>query len=379
MADIMRVPYAWNNTFHNKKRTVAAVAGIAFSVLLIFMQLGFLETGKRGSTLLYQYLDFDIVITSDRYEFLTSSNSFDKARLIQALVVPGVEDVMPFNVGEGEWLDPDTEITSGVMLIGIDLKPSFVRNEGVKGQLDSIAKTRTAMLDTLSSDEYGQLKVGREAVINGVDVTISSLFTLGMRFYNDGAIFINNQTFQNLVRRDARQVNFGLIKVTPGADVVKIREMLQENLPKDVLIFDRRTLINNEEDYFMYVLPVGIMFQIGMLIAFVIGSVILFQVLATEITNKLNEYATLKAMGFTTNNIYAVGFKQAFIYAFMGYIPSLFLTMGIFHFLRVKAKLPAEFTVGLAGFVFVLTLIMCLIPGFLALQTVRKADPAALF
>jgi len=375
----MRVPYAWNNTFHNKKRTVAAVAGIAFSVLLIFMQLGFLETGKRGSTLLYQYLDFDIVITSDRYEFLTSSRSFDKARLIQALVTPGVTDVMPFNVEEGEWQDPDTEITSGVMLIGIDLKPSFIRNEGVKSRLDAITKTRTAMLDTLSSDEYGPLKAGREVVINNVDVTISSLFTLGMRFYNDGAIIVNNQTFQNLVRRDARQVNFGLIKVAPGADITTIKEMLRESLPRDVLIFDRETLISNEEDYFIYVLPIGIMFQIGTLIAFIIGSVILFQVLATEITNKLNEFATLKAMGFTTNNIYIIGFKQAFLYAFMGYVPSLFITMGLFQFLRVKAKLPAEFTLYLAGFVFLLTLIMCLIPGFLALQTVRKADPAALF
>jgi len=375
----MRVPYAWNNTFHNKKRTFSAVAGIAFSVLLIFMQVGFLETGKRGSTLLYQYLDFDLIMTSDRYEFLTSSGSFDKARLIQAMVVPGVKDVMPLNIGEGEWKNPETEITSGVILIGIDPNPSFIRNTGVKSNLDTITKTRTVMLDTLSTEEYGPLKKNSEARINDVDVTVTSLFTMGMRFYNDSAVFVNNQTFQSLVRRDARMVNFGLIRVAPGADITTIKRNLKENLPDDVLIFDRQKLITNEQDYFIYVLPVGIMFQVGVIIAFIIGSVILFQVLVTEITNKLNEYATLKAMGFTTKNIYNIGFTQAFLFAFMGYMPALAITIGLFHFLRIKAKLPAEFTLGLAGFVFFITLLMCIIPGFLALQKVRKADPAELF
>ncbi len=375
----MRVPYAWNNTFHNKKRTFSAVAGIAFSVLLIFMQVGFLETGKRGSTLLYQYLDFDLIMTSDRYEFLTSSGSFDKARLIQAMVVPGVKDVMPLNIGEGEWKNPETEITSGVILIGIDPNPSFIRNTGVKSNLDTITKTRTVMLDTLSTEEYGPLKKNSEARINDVDITVTSLFTMGMRFYNDGAVFVNNQTFQSLVRRDARMVNFGLIRVAPGADITTIKRNLKENLPDDVLIFDRQKLITNEQDYFIYVLPVGIMFQVGVIIAFIIGSVILFQVLVTEITNKLNEYATLKAMGFTTKNIYNIGFTQAFLFAFMGYMPALAITIGLFHFLRIKAKLPAEFTLGLAGFVFFITLLMCIIPGFLALQKVRKADPAELF
>lgn len=375
----MRVPYAWNNTFHNKKRTFSAVAGIAFSVLLIFMQVGFLETGKRGSTLLYQYLDFDLIMTSDRYEFLTSSGSFDKARLIQAMVVPGVKEVMPLNIGEGEWKDPETEITSGVILIGIDPNPSFIRDTGVKSNLDTITKTRTVMLDTLSTEEYGPLVKNSEAKINDVDVTVTSLFTMGMRFYNDGAVFVNNQTFQSLVRRDARMVNFGLIRVSQGADITTIKRNLKENLPDDVLIFDRQKLITNEQDYFIYVLPVGIMFQVGMIIAFIIGSVILFQVLVTEITNKLNEYATLKAMGFTTKNIYNIGFTQALLFAFMGYMPALAISIGLFHFLRVKAKLPAEFTFGLAGFVFFITLLMCIIPGFLALQKVRKADPAELF
>lgn len=375
----MRVPYTWYNTFQNKKRTLAAVAGITFSVLLVFMQLGFLDIAKRGSTLLYRYLDFDLIITSDKYELLTSARNFDRARLIQAMIVPGVKEVVPLNIGSGAWEDPDTKVKSGAMLIGVDLNPSFFRDEGVKARLGTLAQTKTVMLDLLSSNDYGELTLNRKAKINGVDVTVKSLFKLGMVFYNDGAVIVNNQTFQSLNRGNSRMVTFGLIKVSPGADIMTVKGLLRENLHSDVLVFDRQELISNEQDYYIRVVPVGIMFQVGVFIAFGIGAVILFQVLATEITNKLNEYAILKAMGFTNLHIYSIGFKQAFLFAFMGYIPSMAFSYAILYFLRTKAKMPAKFTPELAGFVFILTVIMCLISGFLALQKVRKADPADLF
>ena len=37
----MRTPLAWLNLVHHKPRTLVAVAGVAFAVLLSFMQLGF--------------------------------------------------------------------------------------------------------------------------------------------------------------------------------------------------------------------------------------------------------------------------------------------------------------------------------------------------
>jgi len=375
----MSVPYAWNNTFQDKKRVLAAVAGIAFSVLLIFMQLGFLDTAKRGSTLLYQYMNFDLIITSDRYELMTSTMRFNKARLIQAMLVPGVQEVIALNIANARWEDPTTEKKSGVMLIGIDLNPVFIGNEGVSSNLDALAQTRSVMLDILSSRNYGELRIDREVKINGVDVNVTSLFKLGMVFYNDGAVIVNPQTFQILDRGDARMVTFGLVKLAPGADIVKMKQALKESLPSDVLIFDKQEIISQEQNYFINVVPVGIMFQAGVLIAFGIGAVILFQVLATEVSNKLNEYATLKAIGFRDVQIYIIGFKQAFLYALMGYIPATFFCYAILYFLRTKANMPTKFTFELACFVFVLTLVMCLVSGFLALQKVKKADPVDLF
>ena len=65
------------------------------------------------------------------------------------------------------------------------------------------------------------------------------------------------------------------------------------------MIMTRQELIDREENYFVNVKPVGIMFRVGMLVAFIVGAVILYQILASEITNRLKEFATMKAMGYS--------------------------------------------------------------------------------
>ena len=38
----MKIPLAWLNLWHDKTRSLVAIAGVAFAVILILMQLGFL-------------------------------------------------------------------------------------------------------------------------------------------------------------------------------------------------------------------------------------------------------------------------------------------------------------------------------------------------
>ena len=375
----MAVAYAWHNTFQDKKRTLAAVAGISFSVLLIFMQLGFLQLGRNVVTMLYTYFDFDLIIASENYQRLTNASTFDKARLVQAMLVPDIDKMMALNVANGSWVDPPTEQKSATMLVGIEQNPAFIVDEAVKRQLDSLTAMNSVMLDASSRDKYGSLSVGRDAKINNIDVTVTSLFTLGMIFDGDGAVIVNNQTFQNLSRRSSKHVSFGLIQVVSGADPAHVKEQLQAILPSDVLIFERQTIIRREQNYFFTVIPTGIMFQAGVIIAFAIGAVILFQVLATEISNKLHEYATLKAIGFTSIQIYSIGIKQGLLFAVMGYIPALLATNGILYLIHRLTKMQTALTMELALFVLLLTLAMCLFSTFLALQKVRKAAPAELF
>ncbi len=355
------------------------MAGITFSMLLMFMELGFLDTVKRSASLIYTYTDFDYIMVSYDYEYMNETGWFNRGHLIQAAVTPGVEKVIPMNMATGRWEDPETEIRSSVMILGMELDPDFVKNRMIKQGLPNIDKSYSAMIDTLSHPSYGSLLMERNAKINRLDITTTAQFSLGMGFYADGAVIVNNQTFASLTRRNPSYVRFGLIKAIPGTDLFLTKERLKADLPTDVKIFDRQEIITLEEDYFVSVMPIGIMVRAGVLVSFLVGSVILFQVLSTEISNRLNEFATLKAAGFTSFYIYGVGFQQAFLFSAISYLPALAFSYGLFEIVHKFTRLPIFMTPVLAWTVFFLSLTMCLISGFLALRKVKKADPADLF
>jgi putative ABC transport system permease protein len=376
----MGIPLAWYNTFQNKKRTLAAIGGISFSLLLIFMQLGFLTTARITSGLVYSFFDYDLIVTSAAYESMNSAGSFDRTRLVQAQVVPGVADIATMSYNRSRWRDPaNQDLGSSCMLIGYDLNPAFVPDPKAKANLPFLRNKDAVMLDLWSHPDYGEKRIGKEATLNWQNVSIAALYKLGISFHAEGSAIVNLDTFNGLTRTNPRQVTFGLVKVAPGYTAAATRQALKAALPADVLIFERPSFIQAEQDYFIKVKPIGIMFQAGAFVAFVVGAVILFQVLSTEISNRLREFATLKAIGFRNRYIYKIGAQQAILFGLMSYIPALPLGYGVAWIVQKASRLPMYLTWELDLFVLFLTLMMCLISGVTALQKVRKADPADLF
>src|SRR6516162_2307778 len=94
------------NLWHQRIRTLISLAGVAFAVLLIFSQLGFLGSVHQTATLLYDKLDFDLLLTSREYLNLNTPDGFPRLRLSQADAVAGVESVRPFSVCLGLWRGP---------------------------------------------------------------------------------------------------------------------------------------------------------------------------------------------------------------------------------------------------------------------------------
>jgi putative ABC transport system permease protein len=235
------------------------------------------------------------------------------------------------------------------------------------------------LVDDFSSELAMGLPRGARAEIAGQDVTVRGHFRMGLALYAKVAAAVSPETFELVTRSPGSRVHFGLVKLKPGADVAAVEMALRETLPDDVLVFRREALIRAEQNFYMEEKPVGIVFRAGTVIAFVVGSVIFFQILSTEIANKLPEFATLRALGFPDSYIYRVGVKQALLYAVCGFLPCAAVMTGIFHLLTRAAKLDLGMTLPLFATVLGLTLAMCGVSGWLALRRVRTADPADLF
>ncbi len=376
----MRTLLSWHNTFHNWKRALAAMAGIAFAVLLIFMEVGFLDAARINAAQLYEAMEFDAVIVSRGYVSAQRTLPISAYRLLQAGNVPGVDATVPMLIETARWMNVVEHRSHSCRVLGIDPMRSPFRDPAINAQLDVIQRPNTLLVDSLSSRKYGAREPGTRVYINDTPLTVTGEYAMGTGLISDGGVIVNRETFQDVVGRGADQgYDVGLVRITANADPGQVIEMVRAALPEDVMVLSRREIIEREQFFWVNLKPVGIMFRVGAMVAFIIGAVILYQVLALEIGNRRNEFATLKAMGYTPEYLYRVGTEQALIYALLGYLPAFLLALGLYALVFRLSRLPLYMDPGRAGIVLLLTLTMAAVAAALALRKLHQADPAELF
>ena len=112
---------------------------------------------------------------------------------------------------------------------------------------------------------------------------------------------------------------------------------------------------------------------------FVVGVVIVYQILYTDVSDHLPEYATLKAIGYSDWILLGVILQEALILAILGFIPGYFASYGVYQLLVVITRVPLTMKAAVAVQVFILTLVMCSLSGVIAMNKLRSADPADVF
>jgi putative ABC transport system permease protein len=370
---------AWTNLAARRVRTLVAGVGVTFAVFLLFLQFGFLDATRRAATQVYDFFDFDLALISADYQYFNAAPSFDRIRQIQLQAVPAVVDTFNLNVRTTKWVDPETEIRSSLMLIGIDDKPAFIRDAAIRDGLALLGDDNSVIADAYAHADYGDTGIGAKARINEREAQVAARFAFGPFFYAEGSAIARNDSFSRLANRDGRQTSVGLIRIGEGQDPAAAKAAIAEVLPDDIVILTRDELVGQEQDYFIAVKPVGIMFDVGAIIAFVVGAVTLFQVLSTEINNRLKEYATIKAIGFGSRFVYGLGVAQTAMLVLLGFVPAVVISLIVFNLVRAASHLPVQMGGALIEQVLVLSLAMGTASGLITLYRVKRADPAELF
>jgi putative ABC transport system permease protein len=211
---------------------------------------------------------------------------------------------------------------------------------------------------------------------------VGGQFTLGGGFASDGTLIVSDQNFRRLFDpRPLDRIDLGLIQVQPGADVEALVRAMQSMLPRDVLVLTREQITQRDRDYWVGTTSIGFIFSLGVTVSFIVGTVIVYQILYTDIASHLSEYATLKAMGYRSRYLFSVVLQEAVILAGMGYVPGFILSIGLYELTRnaTNGGLPMSMNLGRAIFVLILTLIMCSLSGLISVRKVIAADPAEVF
>jgi putative ABC transport system permease protein len=389
-----KIPLAWLQLAQQKIRFVVAVAGIAFIVLLTFIQLGFQDALYSSATALHQNLRGDLFLVSSQYKSLTATQSFSRSRLYQTLGFEGVESVSPIYLQFAKLKNPETGEKYSIYVIGFDPGKSVFNIPEVAENLDRLKIPDIVLFDRISRPEFGPIANNfaagnTEQTIEifpfdapiGYRVRVGGLFSLGPSFGVDGNLIVSDSTFLriNPNTRPAEMIDIGVITLNAGANPDKFLQKLKANLPNDIQIFTRQGFIDFEKEYWAVRTPIGFILNLMLTMASVVGVVIVYQILYSNIANQLIAYATLKAIGYANGYLLNVVFQQALILALLGYIPGFLFSIGLYSFAMEVTKLPIMMTANNAIIVLVSAVLMCITSGSLAINKLRSADPADIF
>jgi putative ABC transport system permease protein len=381
-----KIPLAWLQLSHEKIRLLVAIAGISFADILMFMQLGFRDALFDSAVKFHTNVNGDVFLIGPQSTALIAMKSFPRRRLYQTLAVDGVDSVTPIYLGFSIWKNPVEKNTRQIMVIGFNPSDKqLFKLPGIAENIDKMQLPDTFLFDEKSRAQFGPIgklfASGKrvQTEVDGRKIDVGGLFSLGASFGADGNLIASDTNFVRMFKRDAGLIDVGVIKLKPGANVEKTVETLKAYLPNDVKVFSKAEFIDFEKSYWQTGTSIGFIFTLGTVMGFIVGIVIVYQILYTDVADHLSEYATLKAMGYTDFYLLTVVFQEALILSIVGFFPGMFAAVGLYTMTRNATNLPLLMTVARATTVLVLTMIMCTISGAIAVRKLRAADPADMF
>lgn len=378
---------SWRQMSYKKGRLAVAIAGIAFADLLMFLQLGMKDALFDSQVRPYAILEGDLFLVNKLSDNLNAIKSFSRDNLYQAVGLDSVDSVSFLYIGQANWRNPENQGSRQIFVYGINPnKPTFNLPE-INQQLDQLLLMNNVLFDRAGLlPQIGDVpkllatENPLDVQVNNYKIKITGLFTLGSSFSAEGNLIASDSTFLRLFkRRQANEIDVGIIRLKPNANIQLLQADLKSILPDNLLVLTRDEFAERERAYWANGSPIAYIFGFGVVIGFLVGTVIVYQILYTDVSDHLPEYATLKAMGYSDLYFVRIVLQEAFILATLGFIPGIFISNGLYIMTQSATFLPIAMKLTRAITVLTLTIVMCILSGAIAIQKLRAADPADIF
>ena len=403
MSRAIRIPLAWKNLTHDRVRMALFAAGIGFAVVLMFVQLGCRFALLDSSSLLLEKLNAHLVLAPRQQSTVVIRCLFPRQVLDRARGVAGVDKTYPLYIEYSRSVLRDAneneskrDKSQAIRVLGLDPDAFLIDMpqldpHGPESRTADLRLTGRALFDQRGKrgpggeSGYGPVRIGKHTDLSGHQIYFSGFVELGSDFGANGTLIVSEETFRRSLRSSPLapgmdMIDLGLIRLAPGADLSAVQNELRSRLAADgVEVFTREQFIAHEQDFWKENTPVGYIFGFGVGIGFLVGLVICFQILSGDIRDNLPAYATLRAIGYSNAYLVAVVLEESLLLAVLGFVPGLIFSAGSFELLAYITELPMKLSLGRVAFVFLLTVIMCVVSGLIAVRQAMKVDPAEVF
>jgi putative ABC transport system permease protein len=382
-----RLPIGWLQLRHNRARFAAALAGVAFANVLVFMQIGFLGALLESIQMPYMEMDADLLISASDANTLADGSPVPRQRMYQALGVPGVAKATPLLFSKIDWRQPDGTVRT-LSVFGIDPTATVFRAADINKNQPELVLSDTALIDhktrnVIPADLFDRIDRGQDYVFEtkGRRITVQGTFGIGGGFSSDGHLIVSDQTFLRLFpQRSAGAPNFILVRLDPGVRSNDILPKLRAVLPaSDTQVQTIEQAVWKDQNFQTTQKPVGVIFGFGIIIGTLVGVIIVYQVLSTDVADHLREYATFKAIGYGRRFFIGIVFEEALILALFGFVPGVLVALGLYKVVEIGTELPIYMTWARPAYILVGTIVLCTLSGAIATRRLVRADPADLF
>jgi putative ABC transport system permease protein len=376
----MKVPLAWRILSYDKRRTGLALIGIFMAILLVFVELGFFYAVPRGGLLLYDNTRFDLLMASEDYEYQAQPGTFPLAQLDRMRASPDVQAASPVYFGYAKWKGGERDLWPDIFVIGFDPASHIFVPDSINTQTDLLERADTILVDSATRPMFGPLTAGRIVGIDNHRLTIGGQYVLGTGFMGLGVALTSAANFARLFpQRGLGIVNLGAIRLKPEADPDRAAGDLRKVAGSGIRIFTRKELDAHETAYWTTRTSVGIIFGSGLLISFVVGIMIVYQIVSTQVARQLPQFATLKAIGYPDRSLIGTVAAMSLLIVIAGFVPALAAALGLYSLIRQETLLPVTMSETRLLAVFFAALGMAIISALLSIGGLRRAAPADVF
>jgi putative ABC transport system permease protein len=297
-----------------------------------------------------------------------------------------VQDVGLLRLRPVRWRNQINGKSRNILAIGVDPNKPPLKLSTTTESLQSIKGLFNILFDSEARKEFGPigeriregLSVSSE--VNGYRLNVSGLIKIGPSFGYDGYIIGSRATVESLINDGSQgDAELGCVKLSNSVDAPAVSQQLATKIPGDVRIFTKQQYVDYERNYWRKSSSIGFVFNFGTLIGLVVGSVMVYQVLYTDVSDHLGEYATLRSMGYSMAYLCGVVIKQGIVLCCIGYIPSVFLGAGAYELMRRGTNIGVTMSSSIMISVFILVTVSSTASALLVTRRLWSADPAELF
>ena len=380
MKTFRKVNIAVSILLHEKKRLTLSILAISFAVLVIFMEQGFFYGLLDSQVRLYEAMNADLVIMDSKQLHINKFTMMRRASLYQTLGFEEVAEVVPVYKFLAKMKNPQTDEIFEIFCLAFPPESEPFKLSIEEQHRESLKSTGTLLFDRAARKNLGRAEIGGNIEINELDYKVGGFCTLGPTFTFDGHFSMSEASrLEHIGGTYSEQTSFGLLRVKSGTDIQALKSKIIKVVDEDVILLTPDELRRREIAYITKTMPLGAIFGVGMIIGFIIGTIICYQILYNQIIDHIPQFATMRAMGFTDGYLKRIVLQQTMLLAVLGYLQGLLLSQGLYYMLFINTGIPFVFTVGRIAFVFILTFAMCIIAGMIASRKLSSADPADLF